>query len=64
MGPHSIVLGVLIGAAGNLHAEHVGAKKLVAVHLPSAGIEQAEAEVLKQFRNAILLIDPLESICP
>lgn len=48
--------------AGKLYAEHVRARKLVAMHLPSAGIEEAKAVVLKQFPNAIFLINPLESV--
>lgn len=48
--------------AGRLYAEHVRAKRLVAMHLPSAGIEQAKAEVLRQFPNAIFLIEPLETV--
>ena len=47
--------------AGRMFAEQVGARQVVAMHMPSAGIEQAKAVVRQQFPDAIFLLTPMES---
>jgi L-ascorbate metabolism protein UlaG (beta-lactamase superfamily) len=48
--------------AAERFAEHVAAKQVVAMHLPTAEIEQAKEVIRKQFPNAIFLVTPLEDV--
>lgn len=48
--------------AAKVYAEHIGARRVIAMHLPAAGVEEAKAVVRKQFPNAIFLIRPLDSL--
>jgi len=47
--------------ADEVFAAHVGAKEIVAMHLPPAGIEEAKRTVRRQFPNAVFLTAPLQS---